>query len=180
MINLSTAIYQKLTQDKTSVFLSLLLAFTMAGIEFGRIGRDSFFINTVGAKFIPYMYIADGVLMVFASIILSYVARKMEPAKLSTWLYLLAAPLALLLWLSMLFSRESAFLPYIIFSIFDIILLLLILGFWGLASHSFSAKEGKKKFPVIGSCGLLGTCLGALLANQLISLLGVEVLFLYF
>jgi len=169
---------QKFQFSTVKVSLATLLAMTMAGLEFGRIGRDSYFIDVIGAQYIPYMYIADGCLLIFSAFCLTKMAKITTPVKLALVLYVAAIPLVLLLWVAMLTSRNIPFLPYLVFSLVDVVFLLLILGFWGVASYCCTAEEGKKNFPFVGSFGLLGTCLGAFLANQLISWLGVEVLFL--
>lgn len=161
-----------------SANFSLVFALTTAGFEFGRIAKDSLFISSVGADAIQYMYVLDGILMVVAATVLSKRTRHISQRTLTIAIYLLITVVVVLLWFLLMLYGDNKFVPYIIFTTCDILFLLLLLSFWGLAGQFFSASEGRKAFPIVGSCGLLGTCLGALSANQLIWLVGSKFLFI--
>jgi TLC ATP/ADP transporter len=150
-----------------------------AGIELGRVGRDSYFLDAVGAGPIPYMYVLLAPLMVAAAIGYSGVIQRLAPHVVLIGLCAGGAVGLVVLWSTLTFGRApAARLPYVVFCAVEAYLGFLLIHYWNFANQVFDATEGKRLFPVFSAAGLLGSLVAGLGAKAISAGLGAPTLFL--
>lgn len=160
-------------------FLFALSFFVLsAGIEFGRIGRDSYFLTVSGVEDIPLMYVYIAVFMVFSAPIYGRFVERMSPDRLMGTLQLAGGLLLLTAWIRIaLLPNPPAGLAHVIYPAIEAYLLYLLLHFWTFANTGFDAWEGKRLFPYIGGAGLLGALVAGMISRVLSSTIGASHLF---
>ena len=70
------------------------------GIEFGRIGRDSYFLNTAGVTAIPLMYVFIAILMMATAPLYDRFVRRLSPPQMMMALQIGGAVGLGILWLA--------------------------------------------------------------------------------
>ncbi len=148
------------------------------GIEFGRIGRDSYVLTTVGVEAIPLMYVLIAVLMVAAAPLYDRLVHGVSPDRLMIGFQVFGGLTLLLLWTGVsLPSTPSPWLPYLVFPWVEAFLLYLLIHFWKFANVGFDARAGKRLFPFIGGAALFGSLVGGISSRFLSGMIGAEHLF---
>jgi ATP/ADP translocase len=150
-----------------------------AGVEVGRVGRDSYFLDAVGAGPIPYMYMLVAPLMIAAAIAYGRVIQQLPPHVILAGLCAGGAGGLVVLWSSLTFAGTATpWLPYVVFCTVETYLAFLLLHYWNFANLVFDAAEGKRLFPIFGAAGLLGSLVAGLSAKVIAAGLGATTLFL--
>jgi ATP/ADP translocase len=148
------------------------------GVELGRVARDAYFLNQVGARAIPYMYVLIAVVMVAASTAYAPLQRRLPAHVLLNRMQ--AGGALALVGLSAVLALSPAppgLLPYAVFCAVEAYLGFLLLHFWNFANAAFDAGEGRRLFPIFGAAGLVGSLAAGLAANVVAALLGAHALF---
>lgn len=73
---------------------------------------------------------------------------------------------------------DAAWLTFSLLIFFRIMILLLIVGFWGLANRLFTLEQGKRLFPIISAGDVISVMIGSFLVPVIINLIGTENLLL--
>jgi len=143
----------------------------MLGWALGRAGRTAFFIKEAGPDKIPYMYIIGAVLAVIISPLYSSVVDRLDRQRLM--ILLLSCAAALLLLLRVLIPLDMSWVPYAVFSIADLtVIMIFFMHFWTFANDVFDPREGKRLFPLVGSAGLIGSISGGLIVKPVVDIVG--------
>ncbi len=149
------------------------------GVEFGRIGRDSYFLKEAGVAAIPLMYVFIALLMVAMAPAYDRYARRMSPPNLMMALQIGGAAALALLWLAMtLLPTPPRALPYVLFPFIEAYLLFLLMHFWAFTNACFDAWEGRRLVPFISGAGLFGSLLAGLASRVFSTVIGANQLIL--
>lgn len=144
----------------------------IAGVIFGRNARDSLFLNEIGIKWLPYMYIANAFAVVACSLVYTAFVDKIPRAlfiTISSTLFIAA------LFLSRLVLATHAKWFYVaLYMIVQVIWLLSVMQFWTFAGDLFDTRSAKRVFPVINMGGLLGMVGAGFGGKPIVNLIGTE------
>jgi HEAT repeat protein/ATP/ADP translocase len=143
--------------------MSVLLFLLFVGVVFGRSCRDAFFIKEAGYQNLPYMYILNALLMVIVSGVYSQVVDRLP--RFRFLIYILLGCIGTIIFLRVLMVFDHFTMPYIVFGITEVMLIIPLIHFWTFGNDVFDPREGKRVFPLIGSLGLIGTLLGGVLTK---------------
>lgn len=149
-----------------------------AGIEFGRIGRDSYFLTTAGVAAVPMMYVYTALVMVVAAPIYDRLVHRLSPARLMAVMQVSGGVACTVAWAWIAFvpSQPPAF-AHLLYPAVEGYLLFLLMHFWKFANTAFDAWEGKRLFPFLGGAGLMGALVAGGLSRLLSGTVGAEHLF---
>lgn len=147
------------------------------GVEFGRIGRDSYFLKEAGVSAIPLMYVFIAVLMVTVAPLYDRFSERMVPYQLMVVMQVGGGVGILLLWAgTTLLPHPPHWLPFLVFPAIEAYLLFLLMHFWTCANKGFDAWEGRRVFPYVVGTGLLGALIAGLVSRVISSTLGAPAL----
>ncbi len=160
-----------------AALLAALFACIQAGQGIGWNAADAIFFLRFGVDYLPYMFMALGVLTFLIG--LSYatgMSRFDRGAYFSA--LLLGAALVLLveraaIWLNPLALGAGALYPILWLTI-NIINTILGTFIWNVAGQVCNARQAKRLFSLFASAGILGGILGNLMTGQLARMLGTE------
>lgn len=155
--------------------MSALLFLLFVGVVFGRSCRDAYFIKEAGYKNLPYMYILNAFLMVIVSGIYSQVVDRLS--RFRFFVAILLGCIGTITFLRVLMVVNHLLMPYIIFAITEVMLIIPVIHFWTFGNDVFDPREGKRIFPLIGSLGLTGTLLGGVLTKVVAQTAGAPNIF---
>ena len=156
------------------VSMSVLYFLIFLGFGFGRSANESFFLKVAGATMIPYMYIFNAVITVFVSAAYSLIEDRLPRYRLFYLILFLFA--GGLFWLRLQMqpgvetaaSESSYWLPFAVFSYYELLLNLIQIHFWTYANDVFDPREGKRNLPLVGGAGLVGLITGGVLVGQVL------------
>lgn len=154
--------------------MSLLYFLIFLGFGFGRSANESFFLKVAGATMIPYMYIFNAVITVFVSAAYSLVEDRLPRYRLFYIILFLFS--GSLFWLRLEMGNDSEadsgetsyWLPFAVFSYYELLLNLIQIHFWTYANDVFDPREGKRNLPLVGGAGLIGLITGGVLVGQVL------------
>ncbi|PCJ56014.1 MAG: hypothetical protein COA79_20085 [Planctomycetota bacterium] len=170
----------KTTDDKPKVISFLLLfLFSIMGIEFIRIARDSYFLSTVGAQYIPYMFTFMACSMLVASGIYSVVVDKFSRLKLLIIINVMGIILSSSLYVILeILKIEIEYLPFIVYCLVETYVMFNIIHLWNYINTVFDQWEGKTVFPLLGGAGLMGTFIGGGFISMIVHFSNANTLFI--
>ncbi|MCR9142776.1 MAG: HEAT repeat domain-containing protein [bacterium] len=160
--------------------MSLLYFLIFLGFGFGRSANESFFLKVAGATMIPYMYIFNAVITVFVSAAYSLVEDRLPRYRL--FYIILTVFSASLFWLRLEMApgmeteggETSYWLPFAVFTFYELLLNLIQIHFWTYANDVFDPREGKRNLPLVGGAGLIGLITGGVLVGQVLRFDGID------
>ncbi|MFN0119660.1 MAG: Npt1/Npt2 family nucleotide transporter [Blastocatellia bacterium] len=155
-------------------FLYLLLAIACTMVS--KTIRDSLFLARFDARSLPYMYL--GIALLVSPIITLYVrqARRTRPHVMITVSLALMGGSLLAIWWCLRY--EWAWL-YPAFYFWDGLMGAVVpMQVWILANHSFTTRQAKRLFGLIGAGGSLGAIIGGFYSGWMVRLAGTEDLML--
>ncbi len=164
------------TEAPRALALSALFMLIMGGIEFGRTGRDGFFLKEAGPDKIPYMYVLNAAFMFIISFVYGKFVDRVSRYKVLLAIQLFAA--AVLVVLRFLIPFGLTFTPFVLFCLVESVILTSLMHFWTLSNSVFDPREGKRIFPLLGASGLIGTIIGGLLTKTAVPFTGTPNLLL--
>lgn len=150
-----------------------LMLITAAGSAIGSTGIETLFYSRFGVQYLPYMYVALGLMTFVVSLGITAMLGRAR----REWLYL-----ALPLGLAALLVGERVVLALGLHWFYPVLWLLKevvnslqggILT-WGLAGAVCDTRQAKRLFPLFAAGGILGSVLGGLATGPLVSWLRVE------
>ncbi len=149
----------------------------MIGIGVGISARDAYFIKEAGPDKLPYVYIINSLLISFTTLFYTYLVDRLSLYTVCNILSLFFC--IVLVIIRFLMNFQLIWLPYAVHSIGEMILVMVvIMHFWSYANFIFDPREGKRTFPIIGACGLIGGIIGGFITKVTVHHVGNANLFL--
>ena len=154
------------------ILVTLLFACIQAGQGLGDNAASALFLLRFGVDFLPYMYIAAGVLTFFLTMTYSAGLGQFEKGRFFLWTIAAFAVLLIL-------ERAAILLSY---PFLYPVLWLTITGFggilgtlvWNLAGEVCDARQAKRLFPLFTSAGILGSVAGNIVTGVAAKRLGTD------
>jgi hypothetical protein len=145
------------------------------GIEFGRIGRDSYFLKTAGVGAIPLMYVLIAALMVVAAPLYARLLQRVPLDRMMIAFQMYGGAGLLALWIGVsVLPNPPRLLPYAVFPLVEAFLLFLLMHFWTFAAKGVDAWHAPRLFPYIIGAGLFGALSGGLTSRIVVVTVGSE------
>jgi AAA family ATP:ADP antiporter len=143
----------------------------------GKLSRDSLFLDRFESDQLPYVYLANAVLVSIVIAVYLRVAGQVKLERLLIGSLLIFVAMALFSWWGLLWFRSDWLFPaiYVWVGVFGA---LTIAQLWTLANFMLTTRQAKRIFGLVGSGGITGGIFGALLGNILPARLGTESLFI--
>src|SRR6188474_2074868 len=165
----------RLDEGRLVILVALLFACIQAGQGMGDNAASALFLLRFGVDYLPYMYIAAGVLTFIITMAYSAGLGRFEKGRFFLWV--IAAFTVLLI---MERAAITLSLPFLYPALW-----LTITGMggilgtfvWNLAGEVCDARQAKRLFPLFTSAGILGSVLGNAITGFAAKLLGTDNLF---
>ncbi len=154
-----------------SLLIGIML-FTSAGFTLGSTGVEALFFARFGVEFLPYMYMALGVLSFFITLGITALLGRVRHETLYVILPIVMAVVLVAGW-ALLFTNVNAVYPalWLGMAVMDSLINLVI---WGLASMMCDTRQSKRLFPLFNTGRILGAVLGGFGTSLLVSRIGSE------
>jgi len=134
--------------------------------------RDSLFLEWMGADNLPYVYLADALVVGVVVFVYTRLTAYIEAYKLASWsIVFLISNLFIFRWIYAQHWPATSFIFYLWVDMFSI---MLVTQFWTCANDIFKKDEAKRLFGFIGTGGLLGGLTGGLVTSKTAVLFGTE------
>ncbi len=176
MDRLLSALKVRSGEGRLAALLIGLMFFVSAGGAIGGNAIDALFFSRFGTQYLPYMYMALGVVafvtLLSTSALLGRVTRERLYVRLPIALALILAGERLLLTLDL-----NWFYPVLWLGM-NVMGALQALFTWGLAGATADARQAKRLFPLFGAGGILGAAIGGFVTAPLSKALHTENLLL--
>ena len=137
-----------------------LMLFTSAGGSIGGNGIEALFFSRFGVQFLPYMYVALGVITLITSLALTALLGRVARERLYTVLPLALAMLLLGEWV--LLTLHQNWVYPVLWLGMNVKGSLQGLLTWGLAGIACDTRQAKRLFPLFSAGGILGAVVGGL------------------
>jgi HEAT repeat protein len=161
------------------VFLSwLIFLLIMTGIIIGRNARDSIFLQDVGVKWLPIMFVLNAVFVVLVSIVYTAFVDKVDRTRFLVVSLALYAGITFAVRLGLVLLPNNAWFSAATYVIVQILWLIGLMQFWTFMGDVFDARESKRLFPLIGTGGLVGMVIAGFGAKPVVAVIGTNNLFL--
>ena len=163
-------------EQRLVALLVAMMLLPAAGGAIGSPGVEALFLARFGVQFLPYMYIALGVITLVSTLIITALLEHISKKRLY-----LRLPLALILFLLLarvLVGLDLYWFYPVLWLGMSLMWTLQGLLTWGLASTICTTRQAKRLFPLFGAGGILGMALGGLITQPLVRWLGTENLLL--
>jgi AAA family ATP:ADP antiporter len=169
MERLASRLDLKPDEAKRALGLGLILAGIISSYTLTKTVRDTYFLTTLPASYLPTVFIGVGIVSTVAALLFSRGTRRR-----ATWESLAAAALVAAISLALfaqLFRLRSAWVPTAFYLWVNVYGLILVSQFWLFANSVSHPREARRTFSLIGLGGILGGLLGGLIAAPLAQLL---------
>jgi ATP/ADP translocase len=149
----------------------------IASYSMGQVARDALFLDQYKAVQLPYADIAIAVLVGFVVAAYLWASRRTNLGTLTSLCLLLFAVIASTFWWSAHYAKWSGLYPviYIGVGIFGVLATAQV---WTLANFTWTTREAKRLFALLGSGGILGGIFGGFASNFFAEQFGTESLLL--
>lgn len=163
--------------ERMKTFLMFSYFFlTIATIYVLKPVRSSLFLEELGAQNLRYVYMGEGLFLIFVVAAYVQLARRVTKKKLYDWVLGFFASHLILFWL--LFRVKLPYLSAIFYIWVASFSITMTTQFWILANDIFSTLEAKRLFGLIISGGSAGGIIGGVLTHQLAQRIETEDLLL--
>lgn len=156
----------------TSVVVALMVV-SQAGLAIGESGVSALFLDRIGSRALPLMYVAQAV-----STIVAMLALTVLLGRVSARLVYVASPLLLaavvLAERAVLIGGWGRWIYPVLWMTVAFAGLAQAIGLWGAAGAVVDTRQAKRLFPIFGAGGILGSVVGGLLTRPLASLVGAQ------
>ena len=160
-------------QELPRVLPCVLIYFlVVGGVILGRNARDALFLNALGIKWLPYMYVANAFAVVACALIYSSFVDKISRSLLV--LISFSVFIGALVLSRFVLVFEMTWFYVALYMIVQVIWLLSVMLFWTFAGDLFDTRSSKRLFPVINMGGLVGMVVAGFGGKPLVSLMGTE------
>jgi len=153
-----------------------LMLCTMIGSSWGSTGIEALFFARVGVQSLPYLYMGLGLITLFTTLTLTAVLGSVSREKLYLALLLIMA--ALLVGARLLLTVTQNWVYPALWLGKEVLNTLLGLLSWGVAGIVCDTRQAKRLFPLFGAGRILGSVLGGLSTQLLVSVIRTENLLL--
>jgi len=153
-----------------------LMLFASAGYTFGNTGVETLFFSRYGVEFLPYMYMALGVLSFIITMGVTALLGRVRHETLYIVLPIVVAALLVGGW-ALIFTKLEIVYP-ILWLGMAVIEALNSLVIWGVASMMCDTRQSKRLFPLFNTGRILGSVLGGFGTSALVKWIGTENLIL--
>ena len=163
-------------EGRKAGLLTLLMLFISAGGSISSPGIQAMFFTRFGVEFLPYMYIALGLVTFATSLAITTLRSRISKRRFYQW-----SPLVLglaIVGARILVSMDLAWSYPVLWLGMYLMWTLQYLLAWGIAGMVFDTRQAKRLFPLLAAGGILGTALGGLVTRLLVGLVGAENLLL--
>lgn len=153
-----------------------IMLFTSAGFTLGNTAVEALFFARFGVDFLPYMYMALGVLSFFITLGITALLGWVRHEKLYVTLPVAIAVVLVAGW-ALIFTGISLIYPilWLGMAVLDSLITLVV---WGLASLMCDTRQSKRLFPLFNTGRILGAVLGGFGTSLLVNWTGTESLIL--
>ena len=153
-----------------------VMLFTSAGFTLGNTGVEALFFSRFGVQFLPYMYMALGILSFFVTLGITALLGRVRHETVYMVLPIVMAAVLVGGW-ALLFTNLSALYPtlWLGMAVMDSLIGLVV---WGLASRMCDTRQSKRLFPLFNTGRILGSVLGGFGTSLLVKWIGTESLIL--
>jgi len=153
-----------------------LMLFASGGYTIGNTGVEALFFSRYGVDFLPYMYMALGLLSFFITLGITALLGRIRHETLYVVLPIVITVLLVGGW-GLLFTKLDAVYP-ILWLGMAVIESLNSLVIWGVASMMCDTRQSKRLFPLFNTGRILGSVLGGFATSLLVKWIGTENLIL--
>jgi hypothetical protein len=163
-------------EERMAFLLIGIMLFTSAGFTLGTTGVEALFFARFGVDFLPYMYMALGVLSFFITLGITALLGRVRHETLYLMLPIFIAVVLVAGWV-LLFTKVNAIYPalWLGMAVMDSLINLVV---WGLASMMCDTRQNKRLFPLFNTGRILGAVLGGFGTSLLVNRIGSENLIL--
>jgi HEAT repeat protein len=153
-----------------------IMLFTSAGFTLGNTAVEALFFARFGVQFLPYMYMALGVLSFFITLGITALLGRVRHEKLYVILPIALAAVLVVGW-ALIFTGISLIYPvlWLGMAVLDSLITLVV---WGLASLMCDTRQSKRLFPLFNTGRIFGAVLGGFGTSLLVNMIGTESLIL--
>ena len=163
-------------EERMATLVIGLMLFASAGYTLGNTGVEALFFARYGVEFLPYMYMALGILSFFITLGVTALLGRVRHEILYVVLPLVVAALLVGGW-ALLFTKLNIVYP-ILWLGMSVIEALNSLVIWGVASMMCDTRQSKRLFPLFNTGRILGSVLGGFSTSVLVKWIGTENLIL--
>jgi len=163
-------------EERMAVLIIGVMLFTSAGFTLGNTGVETLFFARYGVQFLPYMYMALGLLSFFITMGITALLGRVRHERLYMVLPVAMAAVLVGGW-ALLFTGLNALYPtlWLGMAVIDSLTGLVV---WGLASMMCDTRQSKRLFPLFNTGRILGSVLGGFGTSLLVKWIGTENLIL--
>ena len=153
-----------------------VMLFTSAGFTLGNTGVEALFFARYGVQFLPYMYMALGLLSFFITMGITALLGRVRHERLYMVLPVVMAAVLVSGW-ALLFTELNVLYPalWLGMAVMDSLIGLVV---WGIASMMCDTRQSKRLFPLFNTGRILGSVLGGFGTSLLVKWIGTENLIL--
>jgi len=153
-----------------------IMLFTSAGFTLGNTGVEALFFARFGVQFLPYMYMALGLVSFLITLGITALFGRIRPERLYLILPVVMAAVLVGGW-ALLFTGLRFIYPilWLGMAVLDSLLTLVV---WGLASMMCDTRQSKRLFPLFNTGRIFGAVLGGFGTSLLVDWIGTESLIL--
>jgi HEAT repeat protein len=163
-------------EGRMVVLLVGVMTFTSAGGSIGGNGIEALFFARFGVQFLPYMYVALGIITLATSLAITALLGRFSGARLYVILPLVLG--AILLGERLVLALGFNWFYPLLWLGMNVMGALQGLLTWGLASAACDTRQAKRLFPLFGAGGIAGAVVGGFGTQTLVSILHAENLLL--
>lgn len=158
--------------ERTLVFVLMLYSAAIGiAINYFFTAASALFLTRFEIETLPYTILASGVALYAVRAVVRFAEAHLSATNLliATLVFLLILLSGLRLGLS---ATDSDKLTFSLLVVFRVLILLLIIGFWGLANRLFTLGQSKRLFPIISAGDVISVMIGSFLVPVIISFIG--------
>lgn len=163
-------------EERMAILVIGLMLFASAGFTFGNTGVEALFFARYGVEFLPYMYMALGVLSFIMTMGITALLGRVRQETLYVTLPIFVAVLLFGGW-ALIFTKLDIVYPVLWLGM-TMIEALNSLVIWGIASMMCDTRQSKRLFPLFNTGRILGSVLGGFGTSALVKWIGTENLIL--
>jgi len=163
-------------EERMATLVIGLMLFASAGFTFGNTGVEALFFARYGVEFLPYMYMALGVLSFIMTLGITALLGRVRQETLYVILPIVVAGLLFGGW-ALIFTKLDIVYPVLWLGM-TMIEALNSLVIWGIASMMCDTRQSKRLFPLFNTGRILGSVLGGFGTSALVKWIGTENLIL--
>ncbi len=176
MNRLADALKIRPGEERMAFLIIGMMLLTSTGFTLGTTGVDTLFFTRYGVDFLPYMYMALGLISFFITLGVTALLGRVRHEVLFIFLPVGMAVVLVAGW-ALVLTKLSFIYPilWIGIAILDSLINLLV---WGLANMLCDTRQSKRLFPLFNTGRILGAVLGGFSTSFLVKWLGTESLLL--